>query len=108
MGTPPGVLRFTGVGQCHGAQEQREARRRADSQRLLESFKRRDAVMFGHRYDKSAKGQRRRIVAAIGQSRARMSDSGVVVFFVEPAESKKDIVAGGGETVGCGVIGLDR
>jgi hypothetical protein len=102
------VLRFTGVGQCHGAQEQREARRRADSQRLLESFKRRDAVMFGHRYDKSAKGQRRRIVAAIGQSRARMSDSGVVVFFVEPAESKKDIVAGGEETVGCGVIGLDR
>jgi hypothetical protein len=44
--------------------------------------------MFGYRYDKSAKGQRRRIVAAIGQSGARMPDGCVVALFIESAEDE--------------------
>src|SRR6478752_6422295 len=80
-----GALRFAGVGQCRGAAEQCKGRRRADCQRLFESFKRRGAVMFGYRYDISAKGQGRRIVAAIGQSRARMSDGCVAALLVESA-----------------------
>jgi hypothetical protein len=57
----------------------------ADCQRLFQSFKSRGAVMFYYRYDTSAKGQRRRIVAAIGQSGARMPDGCVVALFVVSA-----------------------
>src|SRR3984893_2411520 len=83
-----GALRFAGVGQCRGAAEQCKGRRRADCQRLFQSFKRRGVVMFGYRYDKSANGQRRRIVAAIGQSGARMPDGCVVALLVETAKDE--------------------
>ena len=77
------ALRFAGVGQRAGAEKQRESRRRTDCQRLLESFKRRGAIMFDYRNDKSAKRQRRRIVAAIGEGGARMPDGGVSVLSID-------------------------
>jgi hypothetical protein len=55
----------------------------------FESFKRRGAVMFGYRYDISAKGQRRRIVAAIGQSGARMRMAASWFSLLNPPRKNK-------------------
>jgi hypothetical protein len=68
---------------------------------------RRGAVMFGYRYDKSAKGQRRRIVVAIGQSGSRMPDGCVVALFVEIRLHEQNLMAPGEVAMGAGVIGLE-
>src|ERR1700722_4615595 len=89
------ALRFARVGQCGGAAEQCRGRRRADCQRLFQSFKRRGAVMFYYRYDTSAKGQRRRLAAAIGKSGARMPEGWVAALFVvSPADEQTRITPG--------------
>jgi hypothetical protein len=45
--------------------------------------------MFGYRYDISAKGQRRRIVAAIGQSGARMRMAASWFSLLNPPRKNK-------------------
>ena len=103
-----GALGLAVIGQCNGTHQERQSGRRAERECLFERQEGSGSIVLYHRDHEPAEPQRRRVVPSMSKGSSGMANGRHAIFFAAPGAHEESLMAPREQTVGAGVVGLQR